>query len=70
MNLNINLTVEAVEKRKALLDTVVNLKDAEIIKEFKEERQTMDKVINRESAEYRAAWLKDLQGLKLNETEQ
>ena len=62
--------MDSVEKRKALLDTVVNLKDAEIIKEFKEERQTMDKVINRESAEYRAAWLKDLQGLKLNETEQ
>ena len=35
---------------------------------FKEER-AMDKIINRESKEYRNAWLKELQGVALTETE-
>ena len=64
--------MDSVEKRKALLDTVVNLKDAEIIKEFKEERKNMeftrDNVLK--SAEYRSGWAKSLMGLPLSEVEQ
>ena len=63
--------MDSVEKRKALLNTVVNLPDAEIINDFKEDRQmefNRDNVLA--SKEYRSAWAKTLMGVNLNELEE
>lgn len=58
--------LEAIEERKKTIEAVKNLPEGAM--PFKEER-AMDKIINRESKEYRNAWLKELQGVALTETE-
>lgn len=61
--------VEKAEKRKAIVDGVANMQSVEVIKSFKEERQMENVVKGIESAEYRSAFLKVLQGKDLNEAE-
>lgn len=58
--------MEKVEKRKALIDEVANMKDAAIVKEFKEEKEVRKMEYGVGSLEYRNAWLKQLQGKELD----
>ena len=58
--------LEAIEERKKTIEAVKNLPEGAM--PFKEER-AMDKIINRESKEYRSAFFKTLQGKDLNEAE-
>lgn len=64
--------MDSIEKRKTLVNAVANLQDAEIIKDFKEERKNMeftrDNVLK--APEYRSGWAKSLMGLPLSEVEQ
>lgn len=66
--------MEKVEKRKTLLDSVANLPNPEVIKDFKEERGEKKMELNRDnilkSKEYRSAWAKTLMCQQLNEVEQ
>lgn len=59
---------DTIETRKNLVDKVANLKDAEVIKEFKEER-SVEKT-NATDINYRNAFLKNLLGEKLTEVEE
>lgn len=61
---------EKIEKRQQLVDSIVNLPDTNIIKDFKEERKLEVKTYLNGSEEYRIAYLKNLQGAKLDEIEQ
>jgi len=58
--------IEKIEKRKQLESNIINLPEENIIKSFKEEERME---ITRDSKEYRIAWLKNLQGVELSETE-
>lgn len=67
--------MESAEKRAALVNAVVNLPEAAVTRKFEdkpEERKAMEfnKETVLESAEYRSAWVKALQGKELNEVEQ
>lgn len=61
--------LEKVEKRKALINNVASMQHVDVIKDFKEERNMPTEVKGIESAEYRSAFLKRLQGVELNEVE-
>lgn len=61
---------EKIEKRQQLVDSIVNLPEENIIKNFKEERKLEVKTYLNGSEEYRIAYLKNLQGAKLDEIEQ
>lgn len=60
------IEAQKVEIREAVASGKV---EAEVIKEFTEERKTMEKNYNVDGAEYRQAWLKNLMGLELNAEE-
>lgn len=63
--------LDKVEKRKALIDGVTNLENSQIIKTFEENEKEVRKMdFNRESKEYRSAFLNNLRGVELNENEQ
>ena len=62
--------LDKIEKRQNLVKDIVNLPDTNIIKDFKEERKLEVKTYLNGSEEYRIAYLKNLQGAKLDEIEQ
>lgn len=63
--------MEKVEKRKALQDNIANMQGANVIETHqKEERNNMSGKFNAESPEYRNAYLKNLLGQSLTETEE
>lgn len=61
--------LDKAEKRKALLDGVANLENPTIIKTFEEEKENRTMEFNRESVEYRNAFLNNLRNVELSETE-
>lgn len=64
--------LESIEKRKALIEGVVNLGDVKIIKDFKKdesEERKMENIIGIDTKEYRSAFLNNLRGVELNEVE-
>lgn len=61
--------MEAAEERKAEIEKVVNMPNPTVIASFKEERAMEERIVGVESKEYRSAWLKNLQGIELTETE-
>jgi HK97 family phage major capsid protein len=66
--------LDKAEKRKALIDDVTNMQDAEVIKNFKPESEERKMEFNKDnvlgSTEYRNGFLKRLQQRDLNEMEQ
>lgn len=62
--------MDSIEKRKNLVNTVANSQDVEIIKEFKGDERSMENILDRNSAEYRSAFLKNLRQIEMNEVEQ
>lgn len=64
------IKMDEIEKRKALLNTVANLPDAQIIEEFKEERKVEKLEYTVDTPEYRIAWLNKLKGDTVTEIEE
>lgn len=59
-----------IEKRKALVDDIVNERTAKVVKTFEQEDNKMEeRIFTVDTKEYRDAWLKRLMGKELNEVE-
>lgn len=61
--------MESIEKRKALVQSVTDLENPEVLEDFKEERN-MPTVLDRDSKEYRSAFLKNIRKVEMTEVEQ
>lgn len=61
--------VEQVEKRKALVNSIVDGSAATVIQTFEEDKKMEERIFAVDSKEYRDAWLKRLMGKELNEVE-